>query len=239
MGNGYTRQSAAQIAPGNSITADGLEDEFDALEGAFDSSTGHTHDGTTGEGPLIDLTTSVTGVLPVANGGFAGIHKLNATTAPTANDDTGDGYAVGSVWIDTTNDRAYICLDATSTAAVWFRPQEYDANTAKLDDTDQVVTGGTIVTSLSLGTITTGTVTPDPGDRPMQHYINGGAHTLAPSSNAGIFVVDITNNGSAGAITTSGWGSVQGDAFTTTNGDTFRCTGSIGNAGSLLVVIAL
>jgi len=43
------------------------------------------------------------------------------TAAPTADDDTGDGYSPGSIWVDTTNDKAYICLDATSTAAVWKR----------------------------------------------------------------------------------------------------------------------
>jgi hypothetical protein len=45
--------------------------------------------------------------------------KINATTAPTVNDDSADGYSVNSVWIDTTNDKAYICLDATVGAAVW------------------------------------------------------------------------------------------------------------------------
>lgn len=47
------------------------------------------------------------------------LHKFDGTTAPTADEDTGDGYAVGSLWMDTTNDKAYVCLDATSTAAVW------------------------------------------------------------------------------------------------------------------------
>lgn len=42
-----------------------------------------------------------------------------ATAAPGATDDSAAGYAVGSVWIDTTNDKAYVCLDATATAAVW------------------------------------------------------------------------------------------------------------------------
>ena len=45
--------------------------------------------------------------------------NLNASVAPTATDDSGDGYAVGSVWIDTTADKTYICVDATATASVW------------------------------------------------------------------------------------------------------------------------
>lgn len=45
--------------------------------------------------------------------------KHNATAAPTATDDSGSGYGVGSRWIDVTNDKEYVCLDATSTAAVW------------------------------------------------------------------------------------------------------------------------
>ena len=54
-------------------------------------------------------------------GGSTTVMKSNlaASDAPGANDDSGSGYAVGSVWIDTTNDKAYVCLDATSTAAVW------------------------------------------------------------------------------------------------------------------------
>lgn len=45
--------------------------------------------------------------------------NLNASGAPAACDDSADGYAVGSTWIDTTNDNAYICLDASAGAAVW------------------------------------------------------------------------------------------------------------------------
>lgn len=47
------------------------------------------------------------------------LHKLDATAAPTSGDDTGDGYSPGSVWVDLTNDKAYVCLDDTSSAAVW------------------------------------------------------------------------------------------------------------------------
>ena len=60
MGATYTRQST--YADGDTITSDHTNDEFDQLLAAFAASTGHTHDGTTGEGgPITKLaTTSVT-----------------------------------------------------------------------------------------------------------------------------------------------------------------------------------
>lgn len=113
------------------------------------------------------------------------------------------------------------------------------SNNGKLNVEDQVLTGGARVTSKSLGTLTTGTLTLDPGDRPLQHYTNNGAHTLAPGSNTGSLLLDITNGASAGAITLTGWTKVAGDAFTTTSGNKFRCHASIGNGGSVLIVQAM
>lgn len=107
---------------------------------------------------------------------------------------------------------------------------------------NQPVTGGAEITSLALNSgnaVTSGTLTLDMGDCPLQHYTNGGAHALAPGSVTGSVVLDITNNGSAGAITTSGFTKVDGDSFTTTNGHKFRCHASVGNAGSLLIVQAM
>lgn len=112
------------------------------------------------------------------------------------------------------------------------------SSVALLDVEDQVMTGGARVTSKSLGTISTGTLTLDPGDRGLQHYTNDGAHTLAPGSNTGSIILDITNGASAGAITTSGFTKVAG-SFTTTSGHKFRCHVSVGNAGSLLQIQAL
>lgn len=106
---------------------------------------------------------------------------------------------------------------------------------------NQPVTGGATITSLALNSgnaVTTGTLTLDVGDCPLQHYTNGGAHTLAPGTVTGSAIVDITNNASAGAITTSGFTKVEG-SFTTTNGHKFRCHASVGNGGSLLMIQAL
>jgi hypothetical protein len=47
------------------------------------------------------------------------LDKVNATAAPTINDDDADGYTVGSKWVDVTNDRAYIAVDVSTGAAVW------------------------------------------------------------------------------------------------------------------------
>lgn len=45
--------------------------------------------------------------------------KLDGIQAPTVNNDTDEGYAVGSRWFDVTNDKEYVCLDNTDGAAVW------------------------------------------------------------------------------------------------------------------------
>lgn len=56
MGTGYTRNDTANnIADGNVVNASDLDGEFDAIEAAFDESTGHTHDGTDHEGGPITL----------------------------------------------------------------------------------------------------------------------------------------------------------------------------------------
>lgn len=47
------------------------------------------------------------------------LNNYTATTAPTINDDSGDGYSVGSRWVDVTGNEAYSCVDATVGAAIW------------------------------------------------------------------------------------------------------------------------
>lgn len=46
-------------------------------------------------------------------------NNRSATAAPTVNDDSDAGYSVGSRWQDVTNDKEYVCLDASVGAAVW------------------------------------------------------------------------------------------------------------------------
>jgi hypothetical protein len=69
---GYTRQDTANnIANGNVIDADDLDSEFNAVEDSFNAISGHTHDGTPGNGspvtkvgPSQDIIVGTTNILP-------------------------------------------------------------------------------------------------------------------------------------------------------------------------------
>lgn len=137
MGTSYTRQSASAIVTGNTIEAADLNAEFNQIESFANGTTGHSHDGTTGEGPKINLTTSVTGILPVANGGTGGSSASAARTAL--------GLAIG------TDVQAY---DAQLADVAGLTPT--DGNFIVGDGYNFVAeSGATARTSLGLGTIAT------------------------------------------------------------------------------------
>lgn len=102
---------------------------------------------------------------------------------------------------------------------------------------------GFTATQYDLGTVTTGTTTLDPLNSNHQKMTNNGASTLAPPSlTAGLatsIVLEITNAGSAGSLTTSGWTKKTGDSFTTTNAHKFVCYCHIGVTGSHMHVVAM
>lgn len=72
MGTGYTRNDTANnIADGNVINAADFDGEYDAIESAFNATSGHTHDGTAAEGapvtvlgPVQDFVASSTEIKP-------------------------------------------------------------------------------------------------------------------------------------------------------------------------------
>lgn len=78
MGTGYTRNDTANnIADGNVINAADFDGEYDAIEAAFNSSSGHTHDGTAAEGgaitvigPAQQLVATATSINPSTNAGL-------------------------------------------------------------------------------------------------------------------------------------------------------------------------
>lgn len=86
------------------------------------------------------------------------------------------------------------------------------------------ITKGFTVSPYAVGTISTGTFTPDPVNSNYQTYTNNGAHTLAaPSSDCAIDIL-VTNGASAGAITFSGFTAPSGgggDTYATTNANKY------------------
>lgn len=108
-------------------------------------------------------------------------------------------------------------------------------------DTTSTISKGFTVTAYSGGTVSSGTFTVDASNNNVQYYTNGGAHTLAaPSSDCEVDVL-VTNNGSAGAITFSGFtvGSSTGSALTTTNTNKFIISVKRINGTSTYSVYAL
>lgn len=171
--------------------------------------------------------------------------KLDGIEASATADQTGgemvtaiDGNLGHALWqVNWTTDQGATNINAANLPDLSGTYEAVDADILRADTTDQLTVGFTS-TSNDLGTVTTGTVTPDPTDSQFQHYVNGGAHTLAPDTANCCISLQITNNASAGAITTSGFTAVDG-SFTTTDGDDFMCAITVNNGFSLLTIRAL
>lgn len=76
------------------------------------------------------------------------------TTAPTVNDDENDGYRESDVFVDTTADKAYICIDASAGAAVWTEAGVATllTNIINYAVSPTIVTGGDITDGTNAGT---------------------------------------------------------------------------------------
>lgn len=67
MGTGYVRNDTSNnISDGNIVNASDLDGEFDAIQSAFNATTGHSHDGSIGEGPQIAAAGLATGAVTEA-----------------------------------------------------------------------------------------------------------------------------------------------------------------------------
>jgi hypothetical protein len=162
----------------------------------------------TGSGALV-FATSPTLVTPILGVAAATSIDLGGTT-----DTTLTRVSAGVAAIEGSN----ILMASNLGSTV----QAYDADTLKADTAD-VLTAGFAQTPFSAGTKSSGTYTPAESSGNFQYATNGGAHTLAPPTNSGTLVILYDNNVSAGAITTSGFTKVTGDAFTTTDAHEFLC----------------
>lgn len=399
MTTGYARTDSGNIVDGNTVRASYFNNEYNAILAAFDASTGHNHGGGSGQGSPIALTTGVTGVLDIANGGtntsslsaygLIGVNSAATTLTSTVLTDgqiligrtgavplaaviaSGTGMTVTSTagtitiginaeyagqssittvgtissgtWNGSTIAASYlvgsdIATVGTITSGTWNGSLIVGqfggtgvANTGKtitlggnlitsgafactltLTGTTNVTlpTSGTLVnnavttlssltsvgtigtgvwqgtviasayggagtingilksngsgttslassttdyvaqattstlsvgyatTPFSAGTKSSGTFTPSEASGAFQYATNGGAHTLAPPSNNTNLVIEYTNNGSAGTITTSGFTKVDG-SFDTTNAHKFLAYITKHQNSSYLNIVAL
>lgn len=166
------------------------------------------------------------------------VGPASSTSGNLASFDGTDGKSIQDSGIAATD--VVVAADITNmleTTDIGTTVQGYDADTLKADTAD-VLTAGFASTPYDAGTQSTGTYTPDEANGNFQYAVNGGAHTLAPPTNNCTIIIQYTNNGSAGAITTSGFTKVDG-SFTTTNGDDFLCYVTKLNGFSHLNIVRL
>lgn len=70
------------------------------------------------------------GLLRITGGATSAVKITSTTINPTVNDDSGDGYVIGSRWINTSTDEEFVATDVTVGAAVWMST----TNTSGLND---------------------------------------------------------------------------------------------------------
>lgn len=74
--------------------------------------------------PVLMADSTTSGVI-IAGSGGGSVHT--ATTDPGSGNDSSQGYSVGSLWVNTTADKAFIAADVTVGAAIWL-PMGLPAN---------------------------------------------------------------------------------------------------------------
>jgi hypothetical protein len=130
---GYTRQRT--IADGNTIAADLFNGEYNQIVNAFSNSTGHKHDGTAAEGPVIGLI-----------------------------GDAGLATPLNKIVVDTTNDHLEFYVDVSGSAVEQLKIQDgaivpvtdndIDLGTSSLEFKDAYFDGNVTLDGLVIGSAT-------------------------------------------------------------------------------------
>lgn len=107
--------------------------------------------------------------------GLGPANNYIGTTLPAVTDDSGDGYAVGSLWINTVTNEAYRCVDATLGAAIWIETTFDAAEVAALIQAAFTATVFTPATNYEVPSQAAGTYS---GQRKIFHITPVGAGDL-------------------------------------------------------------
>lgn len=122
----YTRQKAAEIVLGAVARASDLAAEFDQLQATFNSSTGHTHSGTSGEGAPITVVGPAQDI--IVSGTTARPKTDNTMDLGSATYEYKDGYFDGTLYTDAIN------LDGTAITATAAEINVLDGITATVTE---------------------------------------------------------------------------------------------------------
>jgi hypothetical protein len=211
MGTGYTRADTANnIADGNIINASDLDSEYDAIQSAFDASTGHTHDGTAGEGAPIETIGPSQDV--VATASVLRPKTDNTVDLGTTSLEYKDLFLDGTAHIDTldVDENASITGTLGVTGTTTLGTANITTGTITTADINGGNIDGTIIGATSAAAITgttiTGTSFVTSGDMTfgdndkavfgagsdLQIYHDGSASYIAESGTGGL---NITGNG--------------------------------------------
>lgn len=209
MGAGYVRQSAAQIAAGQPVAPTPVNNEFNQLQSAFSGTTGHVHDGSTGNGPPLaaasinGLTALSTGLV-IVNGSGA---FLTATITGTSNRLTvtnGTGVS-GNPTLDISASyvgQASITTLGTIATGVWNGTiiSPVYGGTGVNNSTNTITLGGNVTTASSFTTS---------GASPLILTVSGSTNVTLPLSGT-LVNTAVTTLGSLvsiGTITSGTWSS--------------------------------
>lgn len=102
------------IIGGRNIVSDGSTLDTHVADATIHRSINDTGASTTDLWSADKIATEIA----ASSGGV--LNNFSATTDPLVTNDSGSGYAVGSRWINVTEDRGFICVDASVGAAKWY-----------------------------------------------------------------------------------------------------------------------
>jgi hypothetical protein len=141
---------------------------------------------------------------------------VGSTSVVAAAGVTIDGQAtLGQQWAEAT-----LYKRGTNEWVIGVSVSNINSNALLNNVADQTMSGGVNINSASL---VAGNITVDCGKCPLQFIANNGAFTITAPANDGSCMILMTNGGSAGAVTWSGFtvGANTGDALDTTSGHKF------------------
>lgn len=213
---GYTRADTADnIANGKAASADDLDAEFNAIQTAFNASTGHTHDGTSGSGA------------PVTKVGPTQDVVIGATTVLPKTDNTVDlgssSFEFKDLWIDGTANIDALVADTA------------DINSGTIDNTvigAITAAAGSFTTVAASGGVTgnvTGNITSSGTSTFATVDINGGAIDATPigaTTAAAATFTTVSATSVSAALTSSSVTFTGGTINGTSVGATTPSTGS-------------